>query len=159
VSTDGATTDPTADEATDCNDDRTKCDDNGAPLDLDPFDNLFGVEGEGDSKVTVSYTLYDREEGKIEQDGTSISPAPPGEFESLRYEANVLQFREGVGVLDSNFPIVIGASAALEGAPNGWAEVSFRNALPMAAFAVKERDRGEPGTAYGQAMDNGYVVD
>jgi hypothetical protein len=165
VSTDGLTTDPAALQATDCNADRTLCQDNGVPLALAPFEHLFGVQGTGDSTITVEYNLFDREEGTVvfESDGTSISPAPPPDvvIESLRWEANVVQF-SNASVLGSPNPAVVDASGALNGANNGWANLVFTAAdpavgLPVTAFAVKARDQGEPSSAYGQAMDNGYT--
>ena len=65
-------------------------------------------------------------------------------------------------VVDSNNPAMVDASALLRGAPNGWVNVKFTGTdaaaigLPVAGFVIKERDRGEVATAYGQAMDNGY---
>ena len=71
----------------------------------------------------------------------------------------MLQFGDAP-VLDSPLARVVHASALLNGANNGWAKVVFVGAgmdgLPVTAFSIKERDRGQSGTAYGQAMDNGY---
>jgi hypothetical protein len=147
-------------EVEDCNDDRTACEPIDEvplpPIDVTPFEELFGVDGDGDSTVQVQYTLYDSAEGSIGIGSTVISPAPPGQIESLRWEANVLQFGTEP-VVDSNKPVLVDASVQLDGAVSGWAHVEFKNAaLPVVAFTIKERDRGEPGTAYGQAMDNGY---
>jgi hypothetical protein len=144
----------------DCNDDRTTCEPIDVaplpPIDVEPFDELFGVDGDGDSKIQVQYTLYDSSEGSVGIGSTVISPAPPGEIESLRWEANVLQFAPEP-VVDTDRPVLINASEKLDGAVNGWAHVEFKSgALPVVAFTIKERDRGEAGTAYGQAMDNGY---
>jgi len=153
--------------STDLPEDRTTCTDTGLPVPVAPFEELFGVEGNGDSAITVQYDVYDREEGQavIEVTGTTISPAPPPDviIETLRFEANVIQFGSAP-VVDSNNPAIVDASGILSGAPNGWARVSFTGAeaagvgLPVTAFAVKERDRGDPGTNYGQAMDNGYEL-
>jgi hypothetical protein len=144
--------------------DRDTCVDTGNPVPQDPFTWLFGVEnggddiaGNGDSAIALEFFLYDREERIEGGEGTSISPAPPGEFETLRFEANVIQWGE-TAVVDSPSAVRIDASAALGGAPNGWANILFETPLPVVAFAFKERDRGEAGTAYGQAMDNGYVA-
>jgi hypothetical protein len=147
-------------EVEDCNNDREQCEpiDEAPipPIDVFPFEELFGVDGEGDSTVQVQYTLYDYKEESIGIGSTVISPAPPGQIESLRWEANVLQFGTEP-VVDSNKPVMVDASGQLDGALSGWAHVEFKNAaLPVVAFTIKERDRGEPGTAYGQAMDNGY---
>lgn len=145
--------------------DRDTCVDivNQPPVNVAPFEWLFGVQGDGDSKITVRYDLYDREEGTttVETDGTEISPAPPPEItvDTLRWEANVIAFG-GESVLSTSSPTVLDASELLDGAPNGWARVTFtaagQSGLPVAAFAVKVRDIGEVGTNYGQAMNNGY---
>ena len=134
-----------------------------SPIPPSPFEHLFGVQGTGDSTITVTYDLFDREEGTttIETDGTVISPAPPPEItiDTLRWEANVIAFA-GSSVLGNPNPAVLDASAVLGGAANGWAKVSFTGAgqagLPVAAFAVKVRDQAEASSNYGQAMDNGY---
>ena len=157
VTNDGAPAAPTDPAATACNATRSVCQDVGAPTTLVPFEWLFNVQGDGDSKITVSYTVYDREEGEVAGDSTSISPAPPGEFPSLRFESNVLQFGSEP-VVDSPNAEVIDASTELGGAPNGWAQGAFELPLPVTAFAIKERNRGEAGTNYGQAMDHGFVL-
>jgi len=131
-----------------------------------PFEYLFGVEqaandvtNDGDSTITVTYNVYDREEGStvITSSGTSISPAPPPnvEVQTLRYEANVLQLGD-VSVLDANTPALVDLSGLASGAPNGWARVQFTQELPVFGFAVKARSSGEPTSNYGQAMDHGY---
>ena len=163
VTSDGAAAAPDAATALECNADRSVCQDitPTATVALSPFEYLFNVEGDGDSKISVRYTVYDREEGEIAGDSTIISPAPPGEFPSLRFESNVLQFGSQP-VVDSPNAQIIDASTELGGAPNGWANAAFNNSqnlpLPVSAFAIKERDRGEASTAYGQAMDHGYVL-
>jgi hypothetical protein len=150
---------------------RTTCSIAGtAPNTVEPFEHLFGVTGpdpefgNGTSTVTVEYSLYDREEGTVvfESDGTSISPAPPPTIEiaTLKYESNVIQFGDE-SVLGSNFPAVLDASAALDGAGSGWASIKFVSpaalsggGLPVSAFAVRAIER----TLDGQAYDAGYVV-
>jgi hypothetical protein len=133
---------------------------------VSPFEYAFGartnyVEGLGDSPITVQYTVFDREENSeiVETDGTTISPAPPPEvvIETLRFEANVVQFANQ-SVLGSTSPSVVDAVGLLPpgSTPNGWAKVDFAEAIPVTAFAVKARNQGDPSTAYGQAMDNGY---
>jgi hypothetical protein len=140
----------------------------GAPG-VAPFEWAFGErtnykQGEGDSVITVQYTVFDREENSeiIETDGTTISPAPPPEvlIESLRFEANVIQFGNA-SVLGSTSASVVDAVGLLPpgSTPNGWAKVDFveaREGLPVTAFAVKARNQGDPSTTYGQAMGNGY---
>lgn len=136
-----------------------------------PFEFAFGartgyVNGLGDSPITVSYTVFDREETSeiVQTDGTTISPAPPPEIqiETLRYEANVIQFGD-VSVLGSTSPSVVNAVGILPATatPNGWAKVEFvgpevTSGLPVAAFAVKARNQGDTLTNFGQAMVNGY---
>lgn len=143
--------------------DRTSCTPANQPIPVAPFQYGFGIEGldpidnQGDSKIIVKWDLYDREEGTVvfESDGTSISPAPPPNIEinTLKYEANVIQFSDA-SVLASNFPAVIDASGALGGAPSGWAKLTFVDttgnelALPAGAFAVRSIDRTLDGQAY-----------
>jgi len=138
-----------------------------SPTEVFPFEVLFGVDGTGDSRMTVTYNLFDREERTttIESEGTAPSPAPPPEIteEMLRYETNVVQFGD-TSVLNSSSPAIVNASAALNGAPYGWAQILFANdiggvsyGLPVTAFAIKVRTQGEPSSNYGQHMDNGYV--
>jgi hypothetical protein len=137
------------------------------PTTVAPFEIAFGartnyVNGLGDSPVTVQYTVFDREEASeiIETDGTTISPAPPPEvtIDTLRYEANVIQFGD-VSVLGSTSPSVVDAVGLLPdfATPAGWASVRFTvNPLPVAAFAVKARTLGSTLTNFGQAMENAY---
>jgi len=151
--------------------DRGTCTDDGV-VPLAPFTNLFsvltnGVEPLGDSPVLVTYTFFDREEeGVVTETGdTSISPAPPPEIQeaALRYEANVVQFGP-TSALGSNKAAIIDSSLLPLGAVNGWGKVTFADdtgatlAMPAVGFAVKVRDQGEPGSAYGQAMDHGYSI-
>ena len=141
-------------------DDRTSCTPTGTPIAVAPFEEYFGAsvadDGTGVSNITAKWDLYDREEGTVvfETDGTTISPAPPPQVEisTLKYEANVVTFGDG-SVVGSNFPAVIDASAALNGAGSGWAKLSFPTApLPVGAFAIRSIDR----TLDGQAYDAGY---
>jgi hypothetical protein len=146
-----------APEAIACNNDRTDCAPiSVGPASIAPFEYLFGEQGDGDSKVTVTYDLWNSEEGGESIGSTTISPTPPGEISSLRWEANVLQFATEP-VLDSPKAVEIDASAKLDGAPNGWTRLEFQANLPLVGFAIKERDLGDPATNYGQAMDNGYI--
>ncbi len=136
-----------------------------------PFQFAFGartgyVNGQGDSPITVSYTVFDREERSeiVETDGTTISPAPPPEvkIETLRFETNVIQFGD-VSILGSTSPSVVDAVGILPATatPNGWARIEFvgpevTEGLPVTAFAVKARNQGDTLTNFGQAMVNGY---
>jgi len=158
---------PTADAVVACasNDPsaRETCVETATPPTLAPFVYLFGelgpdpVDNAGTSPITVIWDLYDREEGTVafETGGTTISPAPPPEVEisTLNYEANVVSFSELGSVMGSNFAAPLDASAALNGAPSGWAQVTFANDLPVGAFAIRTIDR----TLDGQAYDAGYV--
>lgn len=140
---------------------------NNPPPGIAPFEFAFGartnyVNGEGDSPVTVRYTIFDREEQSqvVETDGTTISPAPPPDvkIETLRFEANVVQFGN-TSVLGSTSPAIVDAVGLLPASatPAGWASLSFVEApLPVAAFAVKARTLGDTLTNYGQAMENAY---
>jgi len=146
--------------------DRTTCTALNVPIPVAPFEQYFGettaADGTGISPITVQWDLYDREEGTVvfETGGTSISPAPPPEVEisTLNYEANVVSFSEFGSVMGSNFAAPLDASAALSGAPSGWAALSFvgpdaiTTGLPAGAFAIRTIDR----TLDGQAYDAGY---
>ena len=132
-----------------------------------PFEFAFGartnfVNGLGDSPVTVRYTFFDREEEAevVETDGTTISPAPPPDvrIETLRFEANVVQFGD-TSVLASTSASVVDPVGLLPATatPAGWAQIDFiTNPLPVTAFAIKARNAGNTLTNFGQAMDNGY---
>lgn len=132
-----------------------------------PFEFAFGqrtnfVNGQGDSPVTVRYTFFDREENAevVETDGTTISPAPPPDvrIETLRFEANVVQFGD-TSVLGSTSPSVVDPVGLLpaNATPAGWAQIDFvTDPLPVSAFAIKARTLGNTLTNFGQAMDNGY---
>ena len=140
-----------------------------APLAVEPFEALFGVQtaadGTGISPVTVLWEYFDREEGTAVQasEGTTISPAPPRprvDIE-LNYEANVVTFAD-TSVVNSNFAASSGVADALPSATSGWAKLSFSEALnpttnnyelPVAAFAFRTIDR----TLDGQAYDSGYL--
>jgi hypothetical protein len=147
--------------------DRTTCSLAGtAPIPVAPFAYLFGQEGlnddgTSDSKITVTWNIFDREEGTVEfeTDGTTISPAPPPEIEieTLKYEANVVQFASD-SVLGNPFATVLNAGSAV-GSGSGWAKLTFIEegtsnpvALPVAAFAVRAIERSMDGQAY----DSGY---
>lgn len=134
---------------------------------IPPFEFAFGrrtnyVNGQGDSPVTVRYTFFDREETSqvVQTDGTTISPAPPPDVrvETLRYEANVVQFGT-TSVLASTSPAIVDPVGLLPATatPAGWAQIDFVTApLPLSAFAIKARTLGSTLTNFGQAMDNGY---
>jgi len=152
--------------------DRTTCSGTDGPVPVTPFEEVFGQsvadDGTGVSAITVEWNIYDREENteQFVSSGTSISPAPPPtvEIETLKYEANVVQFADS-SVLGAAFPAILDASGALNGATSGWADLTFVGAtpsdstngnpgLPVAAFAVRAIDR----TVDAQAYNAGYVL-
>ena len=134
-----------------------------------PFGARQGPDGLNDSPITVEYTFFDREEASevVETDGTTISPAPPQrvEIDTLRFEANVVQFGER-SVFSSHNPAKVDPVGLLpeSATPAGWAKVRFVNqnainagGLPVTAFAIKARTAGEAASSYGQAMENSYA--
>jgi len=151
--------------------DRTSCTATTTPLAVAPFEYYFGEQGPdpedgaSDSKITVTWNLYDREEDEalIEvSDETTISPAPPTPIvvETLKYEANVIQFGN-TSVLGSTFPVDLSNVTTLVAGTSGWARLNFTQAydvedfyvgLPVSAFAVRAISRTQDGQAY----DSGY---
>jgi len=146
----------------------------GSPkVPVKPFQYWFGQQGPdpedgaSDSKITVTWNLFDREEDEalIEvSDETTISPAPPQPIvvETLKYEANVIQFG-GSSVLGSSFPVDLSEVTTLVAGTSGWARLNFPQAfednddggyvgLPVSAFAVRAISRTQDGQAY----DSGY---
>ncbi len=126
---------------------------------LGPFSEAF----DGQSCDEVTFDLYDREENSVRGGGTSISPAPPVPASSLCYEINVITFGGADSVLDSRLAQTVDVSGLTSGASAGWMDLSFSNSseggLPVAGFALKERDFGDPNKNYGQLMDHGYDRD
>ncbi len=131
-----------------------------------PFEKAFGAPGL--SNITVTYTLYDREERPIvvTTDGVIVSPAPPKPtpIDTLPYETNVLVIGNSTyGVLTSAFDSavkqVVDIKNQFEGSQPefGWVNLAFTNgALPAAGFILKVRDFGDKTLNFGQAMDHGY---
>jgi len=147
--------------------DRTTCEAADDTV-VKPFEEIFGKsvaeDGTGISAITVTWDIYDREENTVtfESSGTSISPAPPPtvEIETLKYEANVVQFAD-TSTMGAAFPSILDASGALDGANSGWASLEFKGALdlkapglPVAAFAIRAIDRTDDAQAY----NAGYVL-
>jgi hypothetical protein len=127
---------------------------------LYPFDNRF-LDGKSD--ITVSYNLYDREEGTQVASGTAPSPAKPTALPAFPYESNVLGFTSAEdpnSAVASQMVQPIDASAILSGAPYGWMQLLFENqdsgVLPVTGFMVKTRTFGTPDMHYGQITDHGY---
>jgi len=150
-----------------CDTDRTaaNCPDQIAPISgPQPFEAFFGLDaavGDGDSPITIKYNVCDREEtcATVTAGGPTVSPAPPGEVEQIRYEANVIQLSDE-SKLSSPTATAIDAAGLVGGAKNGWVDLEFSKAdpgLPVLGFVIKVRDQGETGSNYGQAMDNAYV--
>ncbi len=125
-----------------------------APTTIAPFQERFSG---GDSLVDFTFEIYDREEREAAaSNSTSISPAPPGTVESLKFETNVLQFGDTSVFQALNTTVVDAVGLLGGGTPNGWASVTFNSSLPMAAFAMKARTQGDSLTNFGQAMDNAF---
>jgi len=126
-------------------------------VDLAPFEENFN----GESTITVSYDIYDREENSASFEvGTTVSPAPPVPLDAIKFEANVISFGDA-SLLGSPTASSIDA-ASLVDAPNGWVQVNFKPqgglpGLPVVGFVVKGRTLLEATSSYGQAMQNGYV--
>jgi len=141
------------------------------PIPVAPFQYWFGEqgpdaeEGASDSKITVVWDLFDGEEdGAVIEvsDETTISPAPPQPIvvETLKYEANVIQFGQE-SVLAASFPVDVNNLTELVAGTSGWARLNFTQAydagntyvgLPVSAFAVRAIGRSQDGQAY----DSGY---
>jgi hypothetical protein len=131
------------------------------------FDELFQENNNGMSPITVSYDVYDREEGtfQVQTDGVVISPAPPPEvtIDSLKYEANVIKIGRNVAELDSALNSAIAASVETNqltsNANTGWMNMTFVNAdaVPTSGFIFKLRDLGDPTKNYGQATEHAYT--
>lgn len=132
-----------------------------------PFENQFAAPGR--SNITVTYTLYDREERPIviTTDGVTVSPAPPPEIriDTLPYETNVLVIGNSTyGPLVSAFNSAVNQVVDIKGQfagsePEfGWVNLTFprANALPAAGLILKVRDFGDPLLNFGQAMDHAY---
>jgi hypothetical protein len=127
---------------------------------LYPFENRWA---DGKSDITVTYNLYDREEGTQIASGTAPSPAPPDVLPAFPYEANVLAFTSAEdpnSAVASPIAQPIDASAILNGANYGWMQLLFdtgdSNRLPVTGFMVKTRTFGTPDMHYGQIVDHGY---
>ena len=153
------------------NDDSTKTvmtfDGEGTACPIRMFDELFQQGNNGMSPITVSYDVYDREEGtfQVQTDGVVISPAPPPEvtIDSLRYEANVIKIGRNVADLDSALNSAIAASVETNqltsNATTGWMNMTFVNAdaVPTSGFIFKLRDLGDPTKNYAQATEHAYT--
>jgi hypothetical protein len=104
------------------------------PPSVAPFANRWA---NGQSNITLAYTLYDREEGTASASGTAPSPAPPTPLPQMPYEANVIAFTSAADPNRDGFAVPAGsavasanaqqidASAILSGAPYGWMDVAM----------------------------------
>ena len=165
--------------------DRTSCTATTDPLPVAPFEYYFGEQGPdaedgaGDSKITVTWDLFDREEDAavIEvSDETTISPAPPQPIivETLKYEANVIQFAGG-SVLGASFPVDLSEVTSLVAGTSGWAKLNFPQAcvpaspnctyisdayfgLPVSAVAIRAITRTQDGQAYDSGYEPAVVI-
>lgn len=120
---------------------------------ISAFSKIFN----GTSNVTLGYKMFDREEGSVSINSTTVSPQPPSTAQALKYEVNVLTF-DGINSLtsgvSSNLTVPTGLST-----PNGWLEANLGGAggLPAVGFMWKKRDFGDATLNYGQITDHGYV--
>jgi hypothetical protein len=128
---------------------------------VDPFENRWA---DGKSDITITYALFDREEGSVTASGTVPSPAPPGVLPAMPYETNVLAFTSASdpnSAASSPNAQPIDASAILSGAPYGWMNLGFGtqspNSLPATGFELKTRTFGTPDMHYGQIQKHGYI--
>lgn len=139
-------------------------------LPLTPFQNAFLAPGK--SNITVTYTLYDREEAVavVTTDGVTVSPAPPPEvvISTLPYETNVLVIGNSTyGALTPAFSSAVAQVVDVKGqlkpeSPYGWVNLGFTGApvstgLPATGFIFKARTFGDRLKSYGQMMNHGYV--
>ena len=131
---------------------------------LTPFTVRFQEDNDGVSNVVVSYTLYDREEGEVvsDPDETVPSPFPPGSVtpDNLSFEANVIKIgpnaRNRTSVLGSPNALSV-LTTGLAGATNGWMRANFGADLPVAGFAIKVRDFGNPQFNTSQGSEHAYT--
>jgi hypothetical protein len=126
-----------------------------------PFEERFA---DGKSDITTLYGLFDREEGGRTASGTAPSPAPPSVLPLMPHEANVIGFTSADdpnSAVESPNVQPVDASAILNDAPYGWADLTFPDAgnnsqLPVTGFMVKTRTFGTPDKHYGQIQNHGY---
>lgn len=134
----------------------------------DAFPERFQANDNGQSRVTVSYEIFDRDEQKLEftDDGVELSPGVPDiVVEALQYEANVVKIGQGVDDMDSVLGSAIARSIETDllESPNGWAVMDFGSTadgapimVPATGFIFKMRDFGDAGRNYGQATEHAY---
>ncbi len=137
---------------------------------LAPFENRFQAGDDGRSNITVTYDIFDREEGtvRIETDGVVISPAPPPEvtIDTLPYEVNVLKVgRDAANApsgLNSPTALAIDTTQLVSNSNVGWMEMSFGTGdaakeIPVTGFVFKLRDFGDASLNFAQSTEHGYT--
>jgi hypothetical protein len=136
-----------------------------------PFASLFTTSanvGNGSSCDPVSYSIWDREEYRLQSStGPVFSPSPSTPGNAICTEVNVLSFGPSLGasrVLGS--PIVTGGLVAnvldLPG-PNGWMNLSLAAAtnanygLPVVGFSITSRATGNGSMNEAFLVDHAYT--
>jgi hypothetical protein len=138
-----------------------------------------------DIPMTVSASVYDREEGEIQvdEDDLVISPQPPGEPTIVQFDQEVNIIRWTESVLDAQKAVIIPTP---EGANAGWASVSVTSSpgtgiceytsltgetpspmtcsatftpAPLVGFVAWERNfEAQPDANFGRSVDHSYVT-
>ena len=116
---------------------------------------------------TVTFNVYDRNEGGVSTTGTSISPAPPIPPRALCYEVNVLSFSPTANLLQSAVAQSVDVSALISKQPYGWMNLGLPNGqlaatntyvgLPVTGFVLWSRDFGIAANNYGHLVDHSYL--
>lgn len=116
---------------------------------------------------TVTFNLFDRDEGGVIAGGTSISPAPPTPAQSLCYEVNVLTFDPNANLLGSGVATAVDVTKLVSKQPYGWLNLalptntintqSFIRGLPVTGFAMWSRDFGDPNKNYGNLIPHSFT--
>lgn len=122
----------------------------GAP-NVPAFNTVF----QGTSPVTIAYKIYDREEKREIINNTTVSPAPPGTVESLKYEVNVLTF-DSTENLKSKVASNVNIPNTLN-TPNGMVSADIRTGkVPAIGFAWKTRNFGDSSKNFSQILPHGF---
>ena len=116
---------------------------------------------------TVTFTVYDRNEGGVSATGTSISPAPPIPPRALCNEVNVLSFSPAANLLGSAVAQAVDVSGLVSQQPYGWMNLGLPNGqlaatntyvgLPVTGFVLWSRDFGIAANNYGHLVDHAYL--
>lgn len=132
-----------------------------------PFSATFGASRSCDPVV---FNLWDRSEGGVITDGTSVSPAPPQQPSSICNEVNVLTFSSEANVLASKVAQSVDIGRLTSGQPFGWLNVALPNGagnrltgsantyvgLPVTGFTLWSRDFGVAANNYGHLVDHAF---